>query len=48
MSVSVTYPVEVKQYKVSVRRDRAEIALEGVGGPVQGPGNSSAGRVNYG
>jgi hypothetical protein len=53
MSIVVAYPVEVKRYQVSVKRDRAEIALAGVEGPVQGSGNSSAnirrvGRITFG
>jgi hypothetical protein len=53
MSVVVAYPVEVKRYQVSVDRNRAEIVLEGVEGPGQGSGNSSAnirrvGRITFG
>ena len=53
MSVQVFYPVEVKHYKVSVKRNRADIALEGVEGPVQGSGGSNpnirrVGRVTFG
>jgi hypothetical protein len=42
MSVVVAYPVEVKQYRVSVNRNRAVIALEGVEGLVLESANSSA------
>lgn len=42
MSVVVAYPVEVKRYQVSVKRNIAEIALEGFEGPVQGSGDSNA------
>lgn len=53
MSVVVVYPVEVKRYQVSVSRNRAEIVLEGVEGPVQGAGDSNAnirrvGRITFG
>ncbi len=39
MSVIVVYPVEGKRYQVSVKRDRAEVVLEGIEGLAQGAGN---------
>lgn len=36
MSVVVTYPVEIRNYQVSIGRSRAEIQLEGVEGPEAG------------
>lgn len=53
MSVMVTYPVEVKGYRVSVQRDRAEIDLEGVESPEEGATATDAsvrrvGRMEFG
>ncbi|MCU0839219.1 MAG: hypothetical protein MUE49_10930 [Rhodospirillales bacterium] len=53
MSVVVAYPVEVKSYQVTVRRNVAEIALEGVEVPEEGAGASEGklrrvGRMTFG
>jgi len=53
MSVVVVYPVEVKQYRVSVTRSKAEVMLEGVEDPVQGARDANTnirrvGRMTFG
>jgi hypothetical protein len=44
-SVVVTYPVEIKGYRVSVQREQAEILLDGVEGPMPGEENPHIRRV---
>lgn len=46
MSVGVAYPVEIMLYQVSVKRDRAEILLEGVEGSAQAS-DSSGGSIKH-
>jgi len=41
MSVEVTYPVEIKQYEVSIKKKLAEIVLDGV--ELDGNGSEGAG-----
>jgi len=53
MSVMVSYPVEVKGYRVSVNRDKVEIDLEGIEIPEEGvPGTDTnvrrVGRMAFG
>jgi hypothetical protein len=48
MSVGVEYPVEVKQYQVSVKREWAVIVLQGVEAPLQEFSSSSANIVHIG
>ena len=51
--MSVVYPVEIKQYRVSVGRRKAEVLLQGVEGPVHGASTPSdnlrhVGRITFG
>lgn len=49
MSVVVAYPVEVKEYSVSVGRERASILLHGVEPPEAGARESRVvGRIEFG
>jgi hypothetical protein len=52
MSVVVEYPVEVKRYRVCVKRNGADILLEGVEEPLQRSGDSrtrmrAVGRITF-